>query len=113
MSNIPVGLDTSRGDSCSDVSGRVAPVVDRNRCEGKADCVRVCPFAVFQIGTLSKQQRGALSVVGRLKAWTHGGQQAFVVDALACHACRLCVDACPEHALTLAPIAVDASGAQL
>jgi NAD-dependent dihydropyrimidine dehydrogenase PreA subunit len=27
-----------------------------------------------------------------------------IVDPLDCHACRLCVDACPEHALHLAPI---------
>ena len=102
--------NTTGNDSCSDVSGRVAPVVDRNRCEGKADCVRVCPFTVFEIGALSKQQRGALSVVGRLKAWVHGGRQAFVVDPLACHACRLCIDACPENALTLAPIPANTTG---
>ena len=41
--------------SCNDVSGRVAPVVDRNRCEGKEDCVRVCPFNVFEIGTLTQR----------------------------------------------------------
>jgi NAD-dependent dihydropyrimidine dehydrogenase PreA subunit len=94
----------ARPDSCNDISGRVAPVVDRDRCEGKADCVRVCPFDVFEIGTLSKQQRRALSLVGRLKAWAHDGKQAFVVNPLDCHACRLCVDACPEHALQLAPL---------
>jgi 4Fe-4S ferredoxin len=91
-------------DRCNDVSGRVAPVVDRNRCEGKADCVRVCPFNVFEIGSLSKSQRKELSLLGRLKAWAHDGKQAFIVNPLECHACQLCVDTCPEHALHLAPL---------
>ncbi len=99
------GATNAPPDRCNDLSGRVAPVVDRERCEGKADCVRVCPFDVFEIGTLTPVQRKALSLVGKLKAWAHDGQQAFVVNPLACHACQLCVDACPEHALQLAPIA--------
>ena len=91
-------------ESCTEVSGRVAPVVDRNRCEGKEDCVQVCPFNVFEIGTLSGAQRGELTFFGRLKALAHGGKQAFVVNPIDCHACQLCVDACPERALHLAPI---------
>ena len=89
---------------CSEITGKVAPVVDRNRCEGKADCVRVCPFDVFEIGTLSAEQRSELSLTGRLKALFHGGKQAMIARPDACHACQLCVDACPEHALRLAPI---------
>jgi 4Fe-4S ferredoxin len=95
-------------DDCSDIAGRVAPVVDRDRCEGKADCVRVCPFDVFEIGTLSREQRAELSLIGRLKAWSHRNQQAFVVKPRDCHACQLCVRACPEHALALAPLATGA-----
>lgn len=91
-------------ENCQDTAGRVAPVVDRNRCEGKAECVRVCPYYVFEIGTLSAEQRRSLSFMGKLKAWVHGGQQTFVVQPLACHACKLCVDVCPENALTLQPI---------
>jgi 4Fe-4S ferredoxin len=93
-------------ERCGDVAGRVAPVVDRDRCEGKADCVRVCPYNVFEIGTLTREQRRALSIVGRLKAWAHDGRQAFVINARDCHACRMCVDACPEKALHLAPLAL-------
>jgi len=92
-------------DDCGDLAGKVAPVVDRDRCEGKADCVRVCPFDVFEIGTLTREQRAELSLFGRVKAWAHGNKQAFVVKPLDCHACQLCVRACPEHALHLAPIA--------
>jgi NAD-dependent dihydropyrimidine dehydrogenase PreA subunit len=91
-------------DHCNDVSGRVAPVVDRNRCEGKADCVRVCPFNVFEIATLTAQQRSELTLIGRMKAWVHGGKQAVIAHPYDCHACQLCITACPEHALHLAPI---------
>jgi NAD-dependent dihydropyrimidine dehydrogenase PreA subunit len=90
-------------ESCRGEPGRVAPVVDRNRCEAKADCVRVCPYDVFEIRTLSPEDRQGLSWLGKLKAWAHGNQQAFVVRPEACHACQLCIEACPEEALTLAP----------
>jgi NAD-dependent dihydropyrimidine dehydrogenase PreA subunit len=81
----------------------VAPVVDRNRCEGKEDCVEVCPYDVFEIRELTRLERAELSWMGRIKAWAHGNRQAFAVRADACRACQLCVDACPESALQLAP----------
>jgi 4Fe-4S ferredoxin len=86
---------------CREVAGKLAPVVDRNRCEGSADCVRVCPFNVFEIRKLTPQERSQLSFVGKIKAWAHGGNQAEVARAADCHACRRCIDACPEHALEL------------
>ena len=89
--------------TCSDVSGQVAPLIDRNRCEGSGDCVRVCPFEVFEIRKLGPQARSALTLRGKLKAWAHGGRQAFLANPGNCHACRLCVDACPEAALELGP----------
>ena len=93
--------DTS---SCGRVYGRVAPVVDRNRCEGKEDCVRVCPYGVFSIARISDEDRANLSFKGKIKAWVHGGKQAHVTQPEACHACQLCLDACPEKALSLVPI---------
>ena len=83
-------------------AGVLAPVIDRNRCEGKEDCVRVCPFDVFEIGKLSDAQLAELSFIGRLKARAHGRKQAFAVRADACHSCGLCVAACPEKAIRLA-----------
>jgi NAD-dependent dihydropyrimidine dehydrogenase PreA subunit len=82
----------------------VAPVVDRNRCEGKEDCVRVCPYDVFEIRKLAPEDRAGLSFFGRLKAFAHGNRQAYVVRPADCHACQLCVAACPEQALQLAPL---------
>jgi NAD-dependent dihydropyrimidine dehydrogenase PreA subunit len=82
--------------------GVLVPEIDRNKCEGKADCVEVCPYHVFEIGKLDEEQRKKLSLVGKLKAFGHGYKQAFVVRADQCHACGLCVTACPEKAITLA-----------
>ena len=87
---------------CRGEPGRVAPVVDRNRSEAKGDCVRVCPYDVFEIRTLAPEDRAGLSLVGTIKAFFHRHRQAYVVRADQCHACKLCVEACPEDALRLA-----------
>jgi NAD-dependent dihydropyrimidine dehydrogenase PreA subunit len=89
-------------DTCKEEAGRVVPVIDRNRCEGKADCVEVCPYDVFAMGTLDAEARRALSTVGRIKGFFHRYRQASVVAADQCHACGLCVTACPEKAIKLA-----------
>jgi NAD-dependent dihydropyrimidine dehydrogenase PreA subunit len=88
---------------CDGKPGRVAPVVDPNRCEAKEQCVQVCPHNVFEIRDLSAEQRAGLSFLGRLKAWAHGNRQAFVARPEDCHACQLCIKACPEQALRLPP----------
>ncbi len=82
-------------------TGKVVPVVDRSRCEGKKDCVRVCPYDVFEVRALDPGDRAALGGFARLKLWMHGGRQAYVKAPADCHACGLCVKACPEHAITL------------
>ena len=82
-------------------AGELVPSIDRNRCEGKEDCVRVCPYHVFEIRVLGDAERAQLSTRGALKARFHGYRQAFAVQAEQCHACGLCVTACPEHAIKL------------
>jgi len=86
---------------CKPEAGVFAPVIDRNRCEGKAECERICPYSVFTIGTLSRDERRGLSFLGKLKGFGHGFKQAFATSADACHACARCVAACPERAITL------------
>lgn len=81
--------------------GVLVPIINRNKCEAKGDCLRVCPYDVFVLDTLTPEQRAAQSWVGRMKTWAHGGKQAFAVKAADCHACGLCVTACPEKAITL------------
>jgi NAD-dependent dihydropyrimidine dehydrogenase PreA subunit len=87
--------------ACKQIAGEFRPLVDRNRCEGKADCVRVCPVAVFAVGSLPASQRAGLSLRGRIKGFAHRWQQALLVNPAACEACGLCVKACPEGALSL------------
>jgi NAD-dependent dihydropyrimidine dehydrogenase PreA subunit len=79
----------------------MVPVIDRARCEAKADCVRVCPYHVFEVRPVEAPDRDALGALGRLKLWVHGGKQAYLRAAGDCHACGLCVKACPEQAITL------------
>ncbi|WP_020475666.1 4Fe-4S dicluster domain-containing protein [Zavarzinella formosa] len=94
---------TSAGHStCDEAPGRVVPVVDPRRCEDKGPCVEACPYDVFEIRKLTPGERGALPLLTRFKVWVHGGRQAFVVRPDSCHACGLCVTACPEKAITLA-----------
>jgi NAD-dependent dihydropyrimidine dehydrogenase PreA subunit len=94
--------DTS---SCKLPAGIVAPVIDSHRCEGKEDCVRVCPYDVFEVRKLSGDERAALSFFVRLKIAVHGGKQAFAIHADQCHSCGLCVAACPEKAIKLVRLA--------
>ncbi len=87
---------------CKQAPGAFTPVINRNSCEGKGDCVRVCPVKVFAVETLPKNMRGGLSIKGRIKGIVHGWQQAILMNAERCEACGLCVSVCPEKAITLA-----------
>jgi len=91
------------GEQCRAAGGAYTPVVDRNRCEGKAECAAVCPYGVFEVRRIDEQDFQALSFLGRLKSRVHGRQTAYTPHADACQACGLCVVACPEHALALLP----------
>jgi 4Fe-4S ferredoxin len=90
----------SAASACRD-DAKLVPVIDRSRCEAKADCVRVCPYHVFEVRPLEPTERAGLGRLARLKLWVHGGKQAFVKAPEDCHACGLCVQACPEDAITL------------
>lgn len=88
-------------DPCAPDSGQVFPVIDRSRCEAKGDCVRVCPYDVFEVRRLTDAERAGLGWLARAKLLVHGGRQAFAVRPQDCHACGLCVKACPERAIRL------------
>lgn len=92
-------------DRCDDEAGRLVPVIDRNRCEGKEDCVSACPYDVFEMGVLSSEEFRGLTLVGKLKAFGHRYRQAYATNEAACHACGFCVEACPEKAIKLASAA--------
>ena len=87
--------------ACREQAGRWDLLIDRSRCEAKNACVRVCPYNVFEVRKLTQSERRELSLFSRLRVLVHGGKQAFAVRADDCHACGLCVSACPEDAITL------------
>ena len=53
------------------------PVVDRNKCEGKSDCVRVCPYHVFEVRRIDDADFSNLSLIGKLKSVAHGRKTAY------------------------------------
>jgi NAD-dependent dihydropyrimidine dehydrogenase PreA subunit len=87
--------------ACKLPPGLMVPLIDRNRCEGKAACVGVCPRRVFTLGVLPPAERAGLSLRGKVKGLVHGWKQAFTPNASACEACGRCVEACPEGAIRL------------
>ncbi len=89
------------GEKCRASPGVFEPRIDRRRCEGKAECAAVCPYDVFEVRRIDDADFDALSFLGRLKSRAHGRLTAYTPRADACHACGLCVVACPETAITL------------
>jgi NAD-dependent dihydropyrimidine dehydrogenase PreA subunit len=87
---------------CRQAPGVIAPVVDLKRCEGKGDCVDVCPENVFEIRRIDEGDYRKLDFLHRLKQRVHGMKVAYTPNADACRSCGLCVTACPEHAIKLA-----------
>ena len=90
---------------CRADAGTFAPKVDRSRCEGKADCVDVCPCDVFEIRRMDDADFAQLGVVAKLKSIAHGRRTAYAPNWSDCQACGKCVDACPEKAIKLARVA--------
>jgi NAD-dependent dihydropyrimidine dehydrogenase PreA subunit len=92
------------GERCAAEPGRYAPVVERARCEGKADCQAVCPYDVFEVRRIDDDHLAALGFFARLKVMAHGRMTAYTPRAADCHACGLCVVACPEEAIQLVAV---------
>ena len=86
---------------CGDDAGVFRPAVDIRRCEGKAECVVVCPYGVFEVVRMSDETFDGVPLLAKLKLLAHGRKTAATPRVDACHACGLCVEACPERAITL------------
>jgi 4Fe-4S ferredoxin len=89
------------GEKCRANAGTWVPIVDQEKCEGKVECVAVCPYSVFELGTLTEVEYSGLGYLGRMKAKRHDFKTARTPLASSCRACGLCVIACPEDAITL------------
>lgn len=94
-------LAANENSRCDKEPGRKIPVINRNKCEGKAPCVESCPFDVLTMGILDDEQKRGLSLIGKVKGFVHGYRQAMVVNPDACRACNQCVLVCPEGAIKL------------
>jgi NAD-dependent dihydropyrimidine dehydrogenase PreA subunit len=92
------------GEHCRAEPGTWMPAIDLTRCEGKRDCTEVCPYDVFEVTRMSDDDFSSLSVMGKVRSMAHKRQAAYAVRAQDCHACGLCVVACPEQAITLMPV---------
>jgi 4Fe-4S ferredoxin len=95
---------SQNAQGCPQPAGRYVPVINRNRCEGKEDCIAACPCDVFEMQTLTEAEKSTMPFFSRFKARVHGNRQAFAVRAGDCQACGLCISACPESAITLKQI---------
>ncbi len=87
---------------CKQEPGVIVPVVKLTACEGKGDCLRVCPENVFEVRRIDDADFRDFGLMHKLKLYAHGMRVAYTPNADACRACGLCVEACPEHAITLA-----------
>jgi NAD-dependent dihydropyrimidine dehydrogenase PreA subunit len=94
-------MGASATTGCRAEAGELAPVIDRTKCEGKAECVEVCPFHVFEVRRIDDADFAQLGVLGKLKSIAHGRKTAYTPRASACQACGKCVVACPEKAIKL------------
>ncbi|MGA9659353.1 MAG: ferredoxin family protein [Asticcacaulis sp.] len=94
-------MPPTTGQNCTQPAGHFIPVIDRNRCDGKADCVVICPYEVFDLGILPPESRKDIRGIAKIKGFVGGWKQSFAVRSDACRACGLCVTACPEKAITL------------
>lgn len=89
------------GVRCSAPPGTYQPVIDHARCEGKRDCIEVCPNDVFEVRRIDDADFTALGRVARIKVRAHRMATAYAPNADQCRACGLCVVACPEKAIVL------------
>lgn len=94
-------MKTITTESCKKDPGVIAPVINLKRCEGKSDCVTVCPENVFEVRQIDHADYEELNLLYKLKLRVHGMKVAYAPNADACKSCGLCVSACPEKAITL------------
>ncbi len=90
------------GENCKAEPAAYRPVIDHARCEGKAECLAVCPYDVFEVRRIDERDWKPLPLLAKIKVLAHGRKTAYAPRADACKACGLCVAAWPEKAISLA-----------
>jgi 4Fe-4S ferredoxin len=89
------------GEDCRAEPGTFRITVDRGKCEGKGDCVDVCPYGVFEVRRIDDADFARLGILAKVKSIAHGRKTSYTPHVDACRACGMCVVACPEDALAL------------
>lgn len=85
---------------CKEEGGKLMPLVNFNSCGAKEDCVVVCPYDVFEMRPITIEDKAKLNLKGKIKTFFFKNK-AYLTDPSLCHACGLCVQACPERAIKL------------
>ena len=88
---------------CDDEVGKLMPLVNFNSCAAKEDCVVVCPYDVLEMRPITIEDKAQLNLKGKVKTFFFK-EKAYVTDPSLCHACGLCVQACPEKAIKLTKV---------
>ena len=47
---------------CRVEPGTVVPVINRNKCEGKSDCLKIFPYDVFEIRLLTQSEKKTFKI---------------------------------------------------
>ena len=89
------------GEHCAEPLGEWMPVVDHSRCEAHEDCVVACPYDVLELKPIEAADWSALGLRGKIRLLAQGRLSAYATGVERCRACGLCVQACPEQAISL------------
>ncbi len=91
----------NNNNSCKPENNLYHPVIDLNKCESDGRCVKVCPKDVLIMREITPEEKGKLTLKGKLKTLVHGKLKAFALNPDACQACGDCMLVCPENAIKL------------
>ncbi|MBV8464646.1 MAG: 4Fe-4S binding protein [Burkholderiales bacterium] len=103
-------MNSESSDTCKQAPGALRPVVNPALCEGKADCVQVCPVNVFEVVRMPSHTFKTLPLSAKFKVLVHGMKTAATPNAASCEGCGYCVAACPEHAIRLERVSTRGTG---
>lgn len=83
---------------------KLIPVIDYNKCTGKAVCVEVCPEGIFEIRNLDQIQfceETKASGICPEPRYATKDKRSYPVNIDKCTECGICIEKCPEQAIRL------------